>query len=74
MSTRTYQPRFVAYAAHLGMSPDAVIVAGRWHADFMGWISAQWSAWSKATGRDRHCHTAADHDDFDRFLATGSAA
>lgn len=71
--TDNYQPRFVAYAKHLGKRPEDV--APGFGADFMCWISAKWGEWAKATGRSRHVHTQSDHDDFDAFLcATGSAS
>lgn len=76
MNAKQYQPRYIAYAAAHGMSPeqmlaaDAVRYVGGKMAGFMIWTSQQWRAWAKASGRDsRAPKSAADHASFDAFLA-----
>lgn len=74
MST-TYQPRFLAFAKHLGKTPDALVAgcADRTardvlNADFMAWIGAKWGEWAQATGRDRSRITIEDQESFDAFI------
>ena len=73
---KQYQPRYIAYAAAHGMSPEQMLAAdaqryvGGKMAGFLIWMNQQWHAWAKANGRDRHApKTAADHASFDAFLA-----
>lgn len=67
-----YQPRFVAYAKHLGKTPDEVAAVNNWTADYMAWITIQLKAWGKATGRDCRLMSEADHDNFTAFLANAA--
>lgn len=69
-----YQPRWIAYAKSLGKTPEELGGGPVVNAAFMAWISQQWGAWAKATGRDRHIHTQDDHASFDAFIGAGESA
>lgn len=76
-----WTPRFLAYAEHLGMSPEGAIIRDRDRypggsmTGFVLWLQGRWRAWHKARGiPDRPSDYAAvrgsrwAQDDFDRFL------
>lgn len=73
-----WQPRWVAYAAHEGRTPDEQDAHDR-RADgtflahpFMAWVGAAWAAWCAKTGRPLHGLNA-DHEAFDAWLPTYQA-
>ena len=69
-----WNPRYVAFAAEHGRTPEEQTEADRREypggvmAGFICWINERWAEWSKLRGRE--ARTAYDHEDFDRWLAT----
>lgn len=76
MSVHEWQPRWVAYAAHEGRTPDQQAAHDRnAHGAFLShrfiaWIDAAWKAWAASTGARLTGLTEADHDAFDTWLPT----
>lgn len=68
-------PRYVAYAAAHGRTPEAMRAhdeqawPGGRMAGFMLWISANWQRWKKANGRGSYDPLfPEDHESFDRTI------
>lgn len=72
---KTWNSRYVAYAAARGQTPEAMLIADKARhpsgcmAEFMCWINAKWSAFCAAVKRNRNALCQQDHDDFDAWLA-----
>jgi hypothetical protein len=76
-----YQPRYVAYAAAHGMTPEAMLDWDRieWPggrmAGFILWVRQQWHSWAAERGvRLPEFLTQQDHDDFDAWLLAKAGA
>lgn len=72
----TYQPRYVAYCAAHGNTPEQQIAADRkaWPggcmAGFILWISEQWRAWAAERGGMPDMLTEEHYNSFDTRLAS----
>lgn len=67
-----YHPRFLAFAASQGATPQEASERGRplKGRPYVIWIGERWTEWRKLRGRSAYSHlTAADHADFDAWLA-----
>lgn len=67
----TWNPRYVAFAAHTGMTPEERHAADKAKrtgcmGDFIIWISQQWAEWGDPRSTSR---SAEDHKNFDAWLA-----
>lgn len=71
-----YQPRYLAYCASQGRSPEAQLAHDR--QEFPGgvmcgyilWIGAQWAAWDRLVGWPKGApHSEPEHQQFDAWLA-----
>ena len=68
MSTKTYQPRWLAYCAAVGHDPDA-FEGGKRGADFITWIDRHLRDWRKANGVHPEARLMpADHESFTAHL------
>lgn len=72
-----WNPRFVAYAAMYGRTPEAqldhdrVKFPGGCMAGFIAMMGKLWASWDKTHGHQpHHMRTEAEHRDFDAWLAT----
>jgi hypothetical protein len=67
-------PRYIAYAAAHGETPDGMLEADRlsWPggsmAGFTIWIDGKWREWCALNFRSRSALTEADHAAFDEWL------
>lgn len=77
MSTEVveWNPRYVAYAAAHGRTPDEMLAhdveafSGAKMLGFILWIGARWRTWRALHGYDSYTPlTEADHDDFTAFV------
>lgn len=71
-----WNPRFVLYANHRGLSPEEVLEKDekRWPGGkmvgYMLWIDGMWRAWRTLKGYNIDTILGqADHDEFDAWLA-----
>lgn len=83
--SRSWNPRYVAYAAAHGREPEDMLEHDReaWPGGqmvgFILWMGWAWVAWAQETGHPRARDACAllslaDHRAFDAWLATPSAA
>ena len=68
---KEYQPRFVAFANSLGMTPEDLESCGNFKSyEFIEWIRLGLAAWAKAEGKDDPSPslTESEHESFTIFL------
>lgn len=63
-----WQPRWAAYAAANGRTPDEQAAHDTHGGRYMAWVDTAWAAWCAETGRPRHGLTGGDHQAFDAWL------
>lgn len=68
-----WNPRFVAFAASKGYTPEALPRIRSTNADFMCWISAQKRAFKLASPAAFLGDTIVDHDAFTEFCHQSAA-